>query len=71
MQVRTKHDPLKWPILDKNGEVQHITALNLVPPPPMPKTFRMDLQNENLNPNVAEFVPNEGEKEKSKSKYVD
>lgn len=58
--MRTKHDPLKWPILDnKGGENEEFSALHhLVPPPPLPKTFR-DTHSDNLNPNVAEFIPNE------------
>lgn len=60
-QVRTKHDPMKWPILDNKGEIE-VSVAHLVPPPPLPKTFRLDTQNENLNPNVAEFVPSENDK---------
>lgn len=50
--MRTKHDPLKWPILDRGDLVE--------PPqlPPFTKTVK-DLQLDNLNPNVAEFVPHE------------
>lgn len=55
LQVRSKRNPTKWPILDKSNESKN--KLNkLVPPPPIPKKVR-DHQNENLNPDVAEFVP--------------
>lgn len=49
-KVRTKHEPTKWPILDKGvlGEPQIM--------PPLNKAVR-DLSTENLNPNVAEFIP--------------
>ncbi|KAJ8950288.1 hypothetical protein NQ318_021144 [Aromia moschata] len=58
-KVRPKHDPLKWPILDKNGEKEEELISQLVPPPPLPKTLRERQYVENLNPDVAEFVPHE------------
>ncbi|KAF5303755.1 hypothetical protein FQA39_LY09828 [Lamprigera yunnana] len=60
-KVRTKSDPLKWPILDKSGNPLDYSALrHLVPPPPLPKCLRNQQQHaDNLNPNVAEFVPHE------------
>lgn len=58
-KVRAKHDPLKWPILDSNrGELEQSAVHHLVPPPPLPKTFR-EPHSENLNPDVAEFVPHD------------
>lgn len=53
---------MKWPILDNKGEIEEVSVAHLVPPPPLPKTFRLDTQNENLNPNVAEFIPSENDK---------
>ncbi|KAL3289500.1 hypothetical protein HHI36_022919 [Cryptolaemus montrouzieri] len=55
-KVRTKHDPTKWPILDKKGEKVEEDIKQLLPPPPLPKKLR-DHNIENLNPNVAEFIP--------------
>lgn len=50
---------MKWPILDANGgELEITSAHNLVPPPPLPKSFR-EAHSENLNPDVAEFVPHD------------
>ncbi|KAJ8923701.1 hypothetical protein NQ315_010282, partial [Exocentrus adspersus] len=57
-KVRPKHDPVKWPILDKNNDKEEEPLLKLVPPPPMPKTLR-EKHLENLNPDVAEFIPHE------------
>ncbi|KAK9889082.1 hypothetical protein WA026_004354 [Henosepilachna vigintioctopunctata] len=57
-KVRTKHDPTKWPILDKNGVEVEQDIKQLLPPPPIPKKLR-EQNIENLNPNVAEFVPTE------------
>lgn len=49
-QVRTKHEPQKWPIKDVAAErIQEIQ----MPPPSLSKK----IQNENLNPNVPEFIP--------------
>lgn len=50
---------MKWPILDKNGEKEEEPLSKLVPPPPMPKTLREKQHIENLNPDVAEFIPHE------------
>lgn len=55
MRVRTKHDPKKWPIIDKNGES---IEDRLLPPPPIPMKLR-EQNIENLNPNVAEFIPSD------------
>ncbi|KAJ8986228.1 hypothetical protein NQ317_009934 [Molorchus minor] len=57
-KVRSKHEPTKWPILDKNGEKEEELISQLVPPPPLPKTLR-ERYVENLNPDVAEFIPHE------------
>ncbi|KAF5286771.1 hypothetical protein FQR65_LT12441 [Abscondita terminalis] len=59
-KVRTKHDPLKWPILDKGGNntLEYSSLHHLVPPPPLPKPLR-EQHMDNLNPNVAEFVPHD------------
>lgn len=51
-KVRPKHDPTKWPLLDGNNDIKKIPS-QLVPPPPLPRTLRI----ENLNPDVPEFVP--------------
>lgn len=61
--MRAKHDPAKWPILDKKGKKEEEIISQLVPPPPMPKTLRERQQQhtDNLNPDVAEFIPNNGE----------
>lgn len=61
-KVRAKHDPTKWPILDKNGEKEEELISQLVPPPPVPRTQQPAHNAENLNPDVAEFVPVEKEK---------
>ncbi|XP_044764645.1 la-related protein 1B isoform X2 [Coccinella septempunctata] len=61
MRVRTKHDPTKWPIIDMNGER---IEERLLPPPPLPKKLR-EQNNENLNPNVAEFIPFENSSKKA------
>lgn len=59
-KVRAKQDPLKWPILDKgDANLDFISLHHLVPPPPLLKPLR-DTHIDNLNPNVAEFVPHEG-----------
>ncbi|CAH1153336.1 unnamed protein product [Phaedon cochleariae] len=55
-KVRPKKDPLQWPILDEANELKEEMISKLVPPPPLPKTLR-DRQIENLNPDVAEFIP--------------
>ncbi|XP_022915475.1 la-related protein 1B isoform X3 [Onthophagus taurus] len=57
-KVRTRQDPKKWPILDKGEDDKPLSLDQLVPPPPLPKTFR-DPHVENLNPDVAEFVPHD------------
>lgn len=49
-KVRTKHEPTKWPILDKG-------LLGGPPVKVLAPTIK-DMNSENLNPNVAEFVPN-------------
>ncbi|KRT78343.1 hypothetical protein AMK59_6528 [Oryctes borbonicus] len=60
-KVRTRHDPKRWPILEKNGDDDKpMTFEHLVPPPPLPKNFR-DPHNDNLNPDVAEFIPHDME----------
>ncbi|XP_063929139.1 la-related protein 1-like isoform X2 [Zophobas morio] len=51
-KVRPKHEPTKWPLLDGNNDIKKV-ASQLVPPPPLPRTLRI----ENLNPEVPEFVP--------------
>ncbi|XP_060515841.1 la-related protein 1B [Cylas formicarius] len=53
-KVRPKNDPKKWPILDKNGEKEEDVISKLVPPPPVLRNLH---QAENLNPDVAEFIP--------------
>lgn len=55
-KVRTTVDPLRWPIIDK--EIDKVSNPLGVPPPPTPYNFR-DLHSENLNPDVAPFIPNE------------
>uniref|UniRef100_A0A1Y1KRZ8 La-related protein 1 n=1 Tax=Photinus pyralis TaxID=7054 RepID=A0A1Y1KRZ8_PHOPY len=70
-KVRTKQDPLKWPILDKgDNNTDFISIHHLVPPPPLPKPLR-DVHIENLNPDVAEFVPYEVPSNKSETNDVD
>lgn len=57
-KVRAKHDPTKWPILDKNGEKEEQFISKLLPPPPsVPRKLQTPHHTENLNPDVAEFVP--------------
>ncbi|XP_044256944.1 la-related protein 1-like isoform X1 [Tribolium madens] len=51
-KVRPKHEPTKWPLLDGNNDIKKV-ASQLVPPPPLPRTLRI----ENLNPDVPEFIP--------------
>jgi la-related protein 1 len=51
-KVRPRHEPTKWPLLDGNDDIKKV-ASQLVPPPPLPRTLRI----ENLNPDVPEFVP--------------
>lgn len=53
-KVRTKHDPTKWPILDKGSLGQ--PPVKIGPIAPLTVTVK-DMNIENLNPNVAEFVP--------------
>nr|CAI5831543.1 unnamed protein product [Callosobruchus analis] len=65
-KVRPKHDPLKWPILDKSSEKDDEIMGKLVPPPPLPKTLR-ERHVDNLNPDVAEFIPHEAEMKKLNS----
>ncbi|CAG9855200.1 unnamed protein product [Phyllotreta striolata] len=62
-KVRPKKDPLKWPILDETNEKKEEIISKLVPPPPLPKKLR-EKQIENLNPDVAEFIPSDLEKQK-------
>ncbi|XP_018578792.1 la-related protein 1B isoform X1 [Anoplophora glabripennis] len=70
-KVRPKHEPMKWPILDKNGEKEEEPLSKLVPPPPMPKTLREKQQHiENLNPDVAEFVPHESDIKKMNNNII-
>ncbi|CAH2006249.1 unnamed protein product [Acanthoscelides obtectus] len=57
-KVRPKLDPLKWPILDKSTEKDDEINAKLVPPPPSPKILR-ERHVENLNLDVAEFIPHE------------
>lgn len=51
-KVRTKHEPSRWPILDKGALGQPPLKIG-----PLTATMK-DLAVENLNPDVAEFVPN-------------
>ena len=55
-KVRTRHDPLKWPLLDPNADSSIVNIEQLIPPPPPPMSFR-EHRTDRLNPNVAEFVP--------------
>lgn len=55
-KVRTKHEPTKWPILDKGSLGQ--------PPVKFLAPTVKDMNTENLNPNVAEFVPNDNKEKK-------
>ncbi|KAG5875098.1 hypothetical protein JTB14_033702 [Gonioctena quinquepunctata] len=55
-KVRPKKEPLRWPILDEKNEQQEEFISKLVPPPPLPKNLR---QIDNLNPDVAEFIPHD------------
>lgn len=54
--MRTKHDPKKWPILDKGelGEPPQIIPVNSVN---SLTNAMQDYHFDNLNPDVAEFVP--------------
>lgn len=55
-QVRTRENPTKWPIYDPKAEMAD--SMFLPPPPPLPRTFRdTNAVSDNLNPDVAEFVP--------------
>ncbi|KAH1023233.1 hypothetical protein HUJ04_012477 [Dendroctonus ponderosae] len=56
-KVRAKHDPAKWPILQKGCEKEEDIISKLLPPPPVPKNSKSSNQVENLNPDVAEFIP--------------
>ncbi|XP_050313917.1 la-related protein 1B [Anthonomus grandis grandis] len=58
-KVRAKNDPAKWPILDKNNDKEHEIISKLLPPPPLPRSIQQN--QENLNPDVAEFIPVEKE----------
>lgn len=77
-KVRTKHEPTKWPILDKGvlGQppVNKWPMFNkgVLGQPPVkisqvaPLAVKIkDRNSENLNPNVAEFVPNDKKEDKS------
>ncbi|CAG9828662.1 unnamed protein product [Diabrotica balteata] len=64
-KVRPKKDPLRWPILDENNEQTEEILAKVVPPPPLPKTLR-ERQLDNLNPDVAEFIPSDLEQKKQK-----
>lgn len=56
-KVRTRDNPTKWPIYDPQAESTEL--LYSVPPPPLPRKYRDNNlgHNDNLNPNVPEFVP--------------
>ncbi|XP_017770596.1 PREDICTED: la-related protein 1 isoform X2 [Nicrophorus vespilloides] len=63
-KVRTKDEPERWPILEQTAGVSlemESIPIQHIPPPPMPTPFRpfKDTQGDlnNLNPNVAEFIP--------------
>ncbi|XP_076261791.1 la related protein isoform X2 [Rhynchophorus ferrugineus] len=58
-KIRAKHDPTKWPIFDKNRvDKSHDEIISkLVPPPPLPRKPQTPQLVENLNPDVAEFIP--------------
>lgn len=56
IQVRAKHEPKKWPILDHSSDKEQEIISHLVPPPPLPRRLR-EQTVDNLNPDVAEFVP--------------
>lgn len=58
-KVRTKNNPLLWPIHEELSVDQKSSILLSVPPPPLPKSLRDQSHLDNLNPNVAEFIPNE------------
>ncbi|KAL1493377.1 hypothetical protein ABEB36_011442 [Hypothenemus hampei] len=61
-KVRPKNDPTKWPIFDKNSKQEKEIISKLLPPPPvLPRNVPTSNGTENLNPNVAEFVPIEKE----------
>ncbi|XP_066247542.1 la-related protein 1B [Euwallacea similis] len=60
-KVRAKHDPTKWPILDKNGEKEEIISKLLPPPPVVKKLQQTPPFSDDLNPDVAEFVPTDKE----------
>lgn len=68
-KVRPKKDPLKWPILDEANEKKEEIIAKLVPPPPLPKTLR-ERQLDNLNPDVAEFIPSDVEQKNQKQNMV-
>ncbi|XP_049817917.1 la-related protein 1-like isoform X2 [Aethina tumida] len=55
-KVRAKHEPKKWPILDHSSDKEQEIISHLVPPPPLPRRLR-EQTVDNLNPDVAEFVP--------------
>lgn len=62
-KVRAKHDPTKWPILDRNNDKHDEIISKLVPPPPVPRKLQTPHHHiENLNPDVAEFIPYDKEK---------
>lgn len=59
-KVRTKNEPLTWPIHEELAADQQSSILQAVPPPPLPKSMRDAPQHaDNLNPDVAEFVPSD------------
>ncbi|CAG9760376.1 unnamed protein product [Ceutorhynchus assimilis] len=60
-KVRAKHDPAKWPILDNGSEKEEDLISKLLPPPPVARHRLAMHHTENLNPDVAEFVPVEKE----------
>lgn len=61
-KVRTKHEPTKWPIREKGSLGQPPVKIG-----PLVTTIK-DTNSENLNPNVAEFVP---QKDKADDKSSD
>lgn len=58
-KVRTKSEPLAWPISEELAADQQSLILQAVPPPPLPKSQRDNPYADNLNPDVAEFVPSD------------
>lgn len=74
-KVRTKTNPLKWPILDHSTPVSHDSLKDeialLLPPPPMPKKLRGGVALDSLNPEVAEFIPSNDTNFKTADEFDD